>query len=209
MGITVKLSFSIIILIGVAFAQNLVTSSASAPPAPAMAGPAYEFSTGYTYLATPIPGAGPVHLNGVDASGSIAWNSRWGAILDTDFLRTSSVPGTSHQAYMVNIQCGPQFYLFEHRNTRLLVRALGGSALVDGAAPDNKTGFYHGWLVRPSFAAGGGIEQAVSSQFALRFNGDYLRTSFYDATGAVVPQNNLKMTVSIVFRKRTGRVATW
>ena len=209
MGTKSKLSLFSIILVGSAMAQNLVTSSASAPPAPAMTGPAYEISTGYTYLATPIPGAGQVHLNGVDASGSIEWSPRWGATLDTDFLRTSNVPGTSHQAYMVNIQGGPQFYLFEHRNTRVLVRALAGSALVDGAAPDNKTGFYHGWLVRPSFAAGGGIEQAVSSQFALRFNGDYLRTSFYDATGAVVPQNNLKMTVSIVFRKRTGRVASW
>lgn len=209
MRTTKKLSLLVTILAGSAMAQNLVTSSASAPPAPAMTGPAYEISTGYTYLATPIPGAGQVHLNGVDASGSIEWSPRWGATLDTNFLRTSTVPGTSHQAYMVNIQVGPQFNVFEHRNTRLFVRGLGGSALVDGAAPDNKTGFYHGWLVRPSFAAGGGVEQAVSSQFALRFNGDYLRTSFYDASGAVVPQNNLKMTVSIVFRKRTRRVASW
>ena len=209
MWTTGKLCFFAVMLAGPALAQNLVTNSAPATPAPAMTGPAYEISTGYTYLATPIPGAGQVHLNGLDASGSIAWSPRWAAVLDTNYLRTSNVPGTGHQAYLLNVQCGPQFYLFQHRNTRFFVRGLGGSALFDGASPDNKTGFYHGWLVRPSLALGGGLEQAVSSQFAVRFNGDYLRTSFYNASGAVLPQNNLRLTASIVFRKRTaGRVAT-
>jgi len=198
-------------LAGPALAQNLVTTSAPATPAPAMTGPAYEVSTGYTYVATPIPGAGQVPLHGFDASGSIAWSPRWAAVLDTDYLRTSDVPGTGHQAYLLNVQCGPQFYPFEHRNTRFFVRALGGSALVDGAAPNNKTGFFHGWLVRPSLALGGGFEQAVSRQFAIRFNGDCLRTSFYNASGAVQPQNDLRLTVSIVFRKRTtgGIAGAW
>jgi hypothetical protein len=172
MRITGKLWFLIVMLAGPAVAQNLLTT-----PAPPMAGPAYEVSTGYTYLATPIPGAGQVHLNGVDASGSVAWNPRWGATLDTNYLRTSNVPGTGHQAYMLNIQCGPEFYLFEHRNSRVFVRALAGAALIDGAAPEGQIGFYHGWLVRPSLAFGGGFEQAVSRQFAVHFHGDYLHTS--------------------------------
>ena len=209
MGTTGKLWFLVVMLAGPALAQSFVTTSTPATPAPAMTGPGYEVSTGYTYLAAPIPGVGQVHLNGFDASGSIAWSPRWGATLDTNYLRTSSVPGTGHQAYLLNVQCGPQFYVFEHRNTGVFVRALGGSALFDGAAPDNKTGFFHGWLVRPSLAFGAGFEQAVSSQFAVRFNGDYLRTSFYNASGAVLPQNNLRLTVSIVFRRRTAsRVAT-
>jgi hypothetical protein len=199
LGTTGKVWFAMIILIGPALAQNQLTG-----PSPAMTGPAYDFSTGYTYLAMPISGAGQLHLNGFDASGSISWSARWGAILDTNYLRSSDVPGTAHQAYMLDTQCGPEFYPFEHRNSRLFLRALAGSALVDGAVP-SKDGFYHGWLVRPSLAFGGGFEQSLSGKFAIRFNGDYLRTLFYDPIGAALPQNNLRLSVSLVIRtKRTA-----
>jgi len=200
---TGKLWFLMIMLAGSALAQNLLTT-----PAPAMTGPAYDVSTGYTYLAMPIPGVGQVHLNGLDASGSVAWSPRWGATLDTNYFRTSNVPGTAHQAYLLTTQFGPQFYPFERRNTRFFIRALAGPALIDGAAPAGKTGFYHGWLVRPSVAFGGGFEQAVSGHFAFRINGDYLRTSFYDASGAVLPQNNLRLTASIVFHMK-NRGTAW
>jgi hypothetical protein len=197
--ITGKVWFVMLLLIGPALAQTLITTAS-----PPMTGPAYDFSTGYTYLAMPIPGAGQLHLNGLDASGSIAWSPRWGATLDTNFLRTSNVPGTAHQAYVLNTQCGPEFDPFEHRNTRFFVRALAGSALIDGAVP-TKGGSYHGWLLRPSLAFGGGFEQSVSTQFGIRFNGDYLRTLFYDPTGAELSQNNLRLTVSLVVRTRKIR----
>jgi hypothetical protein len=205
MGTTGKVWFLMIMLVGSALAQNSLTE-----PSPAMTGPVYDVSTGYTYLAMPLPGAGQVHLNGLDASGSIAWSPRWGATLDTNYLRTADILGIAHPAYMLNTQCGPEFYPFEHRHSRFFVRVLGGSALIDGAVPAGKTGLYHGWLVRPSLAVGGGFEQSVSRQFAIRVNGDYLHTSFYDPAGEVLPQNNLRLTVSVVLRvNKTGaRVET-
>lgn len=195
MRITGKVCFFVIVLVGPALAQNRLTE-----PAPAVTGPAYDFSAGYTYLGMAIPGAERLHLNGVDASGSIALGPRWGATLDSSYLRTANVLGTSHQGYMLNTQGGPEFYPFEHGNTRIFVRGLAGAALVDGAVPSSKTEFFHGWLVRPSYAVGTGFEHAVSGQFAVRVNADYLRTSFYDSAGAVQPQGNLRLTVSLVFR---------
>jgi hypothetical protein len=200
MRTTCKTCFLAIMMIAPALAQNRITQ-----PTPAMAGPAYDFSTGYTFLAMPIPGAGQAHLNGLDASGSIAWSPRWAVTLDTSYLRTSDVPGTGHSAYMVNTQFGPELYPFEHGNSRIFVHALGGSALIDGAVPVSNTGLYHGWLLRPSLAAGGGFERAVAQRFAIRVNADYLRTLFYDPIGGAVPQNNLRLTVSFVIRmKKTG-----
>jgi hypothetical protein len=190
----------VITMLAPALAQNRLSE-----PSPAIAGPAYDFSTGYTYLAMPIPGAGQVYLNGLDASGSIAWSPRWAATLDTSYLRSSDIPGTGHEAYMLNTQLGPEFSPFAHRNTRFFVRGLAGSALVDGAVPGGKNDEYHGWLVRPSIAAGGGIEQAISRQFGIRVNADYLRTLFYDPIGGALPQNNLRLTVSFVIRtKKAG-----
>jgi len=199
-----RVGLPVIILMGFALAQNLRTASPVA-----MRGPAYDVSTGYTYAAVPIHGAGLVSLNGLDVSGSINWNARLGATLDTSFLRSSSVPGTTHQAYMLNTQVGPQFYPFERGKTRIFVRALGGAALIDGAAPGDATHVYHGWLVRPSIALGGGIERALSGPFAFRINGDYLRTLFYSANGTSVPQNNLRVTASLVFRMRKYSGTGW
>jgi hypothetical protein len=195
--ITGKAWFVMMLLIGSALAQSLLSTT----PPPPMTGPTYDFSTGYSYLAMPFPGAGQSHLNGLDASGSIGWNKHWGATLDANVFGSPDVPGTGHQAYVLNTQCGPEFYPFEHRKTRFFVRALGGSALIDAAIPA-EGGSYHGWLLRPSLAFGGGFEQPVSRQFGIRVNADYLRTLFSGPIGAALPENNLRLTVSLVIRAR-------
>jgi hypothetical protein len=190
-----KICSLMMLLIVPALAQNRL-----ADPAPAVTGPAYDLSAGYSYLNMPIPAAGHVHLNGLDVSGTMALGPHWAAVIDTSYLRTGDVLGISHPAYMLNTQAGPEFYPFEIRNTRFFFRALGGMALVDGAAPGAGTQFYHGWLISPSYAVGPGFEHSVSEQLALRINSDYLRTSFYDFAGVSRPQNNLRLTVSVIFR---------
>ena len=198
-----KVGFFVIVLVGPALAQN------RAAEMPAVSGPAYDISTGYTYLAMPIPAAGHVHLNGLDVNGSVALGPRWGVTLDSSYLRTSDVFGTSHPVYVLNTQAGPEFIPFAFGHARIFVHALAGAALVDGAAPVSGTEYLHGWLVRPSYAFGGGFEHDVSERFALRASGDYLRTAFFDSAGAVLPQGNLRLTVGVVFhltKRQTGAV---
>ena len=177
-----------------ALAQNFVS------PKPAVSGPAYDLSIGYANLTMAVASAGHANLSGVDASGTVALSERWGAVIDTSYLRTSNLLGTTHQGYMLTVQTGPVFYALNHGSTRVFLRALGGGAVVDGAVPINDNSYFHGWLVRPSYVAGGGIEHAVSGDLALRLNGDYLRTTFYDNTGIAQPQNSIRLTVSAVFR---------
>jgi hypothetical protein len=179
-----------------ALAQNLVQTT----PAPAVAGPSFDMSVGYTYLTMPVPSAGRTGLNGLDFSGTVGLGPRWGAMLDSNFARTSDVFSTRHQAYVLGVHTGPVFYPVEHGNTRVLVRALVGAGLVDGAVPIEGTENYHGWLFRPSYLVGTGVEHAVSSQLGVRVNADYVRTDFYDSAGAQRPQNDLRLTVSFVFR---------
>ena len=100
------------------------------------------------------------------------------------------------------------FYPIEYRGTRVFLHALGGAAVVDGAVPQSKTSYYHGWLGRPSYAIGGGFEQFVSGPFAVRFSGDYLHTEFFNAVGAARPQGNLRLTASIVVRIRRHNSGT-
>jgi hypothetical protein len=191
-----KVCFFGFVMVATALAQNRLQSA----PAPAVAGPAFDVSIGYSHLTMPMPSAGRANLNGLDFSGSIGLSPRWGATLDSSYLRTSDVLSTGHQGYVSTLQAGPVFYPVAHGNTRVFVRALAGAGLVDGAVPISETRNFHGWLLQPSYAFGGGVEHAVSGQLAVRVNGDYLRTAFYDSAGAAQPQNNLRLTVSFVFR---------
>jgi len=169
-------------------------------PSPAVVGPAFDLGIGYSYLSMPIPSAGRVNFNGLDFNGNISFSRRWGATVDSSYLYAADVLGTMHQGYVLSLQTGPVFYPVEHGNTRVFVRALAGASLVDGAVPVNEADDYHGWLVRPSYVFGGGVEHAVSGQLAVRVIGDYMRTAFYDSADVVQPQNNLRLTVSFVFR---------
>ena len=187
-------------LVAPALAQSLRSA-----PVPAVAGPAYDVSIGYTNLMMAIPGAGHANLNGLNVSGSVRISPRWGVTADSTYARTSTVLSTPHQGYVLGAHSGPVFYPFESRNTRVFVHGLAGFAIVDGAVPISATEYFHGWLGRLSYVAGGGVEHSISESCALRVSGDYLRTEFYNSAGAVTPQNNLQLTVGVVFRLRDRR----
>jgi hypothetical protein len=198
------LSFPVFVLSMLAFGQSQLQMGAP----PAASGPNYDLSIGYSYLTMAVPGAGYINLNGMDAGGQIHLTTRWGATVDSSYARTPDVPGTPHDAYVLTFHAGPVFYPVEHGNTRMFVHVLAGAGLEDGAVPISRTEYFHGWLLRPSYAVGGGVEHPVSGMMALRISGDYLRTDFFDSAGAVEPQNNFRMTVSLVFRLRRPYSAT-
>ena len=191
-----------ICLFGLVMAAPALAQRLQSSPSPAVTGPAYDLSAGYTNLTMSIPSAGHANFNGLDFSGNIGLSPRWGATLDSSYLYTSDVLSTQHQGYVFSLRTGPVFYPLAHGNTRVFVHALAGAALVDGAVPISANEDFHGWLLRPSYAFGGGVEHPVSGQLAVRVIGDYVRTQFYDSAGAVQPQNNLQLTVNFVFRLR-------
>jgi len=190
-----KVCFWVPTLAVVALGQNWV----QVEPAPAATAPAYSVSVGYTTLVMAMPGAGHVNLGGLDASGRVEVNSRWGAMLDTNYLRASNVLATPHDGSVLSFYTGPVFYPVNHGKIQLSLHLLGGVSRVNGALPENDTAYRHGWLAHFSYAAGGEIEYPVSAPFGVRVGGDYLRTAFFDSTGTVQPQNNLRLTAGFVF----------
>ena len=198
-----KVGFILFVLVAHALAQNQRAT------APAAAGPAYDVSVGYTNLRMAIPSAQHVNLSGLDVAGSADLNSRWGATVDSTYVRTSDVLGTRHAGYQLSLLGGPVFYPFEHGKNRVSVHALAGAALVDGAVPINTLDYFHGWLIRFAYAAGGGIEHTLSGPFGVRVQGDYLHSEFFNASGAVRPQGNLRLTVSLVFRLNGHQNPPW
>jgi hypothetical protein len=188
-----------IALIAPAMAQTLLTGAPAAAT-----GPSLDVSAGYSYLAMQVPGEGEVNLGGVDASGTIDFTRRWGAVVDGSYVRGSDVFGTGYNSYVLSALVGPSFYPFGRRTSSFFVRALGGAGLVDSAVSEtDSSGYVHGWVARPAFAVGAGLEHCLPGPFALRVNADYLRTAFANSAEVIRLQNNLRVTASIVFRLRT------
>lgn len=189
-----KVVLVVFALVGLALAQNFQTPA----PHPAASGPNYDLSVGYSYLTMRIPEAGRVPLNGVNLGGRIELSPRWGVGIDSNYAHASDVLGTPHGAYALTFLGGPVFSLVDQRSTRVFVHALAGVGVVDAAVPQSPTEYLHGWVTRPSYALGGGVEHSIAGPVGIRVSGDYLRTSFFNHLDVVQPQNDLRLTVGLV-----------
>lgn len=203
MRTTGKICLLLFVLVAAALGQSRLQT-----PPPAVAGPSDDISVGYSYVRMTIPGSGPVNLNGLDVSGNVDVNTRWGLTLDSSYARTSQVPDTRHGGYVLSLLAGPVFYPVEHGNSRMFLHALAGAGLVDGAVAMSSTEYLHGFLVRPAYALGGGVERSIGGPFAVRVNGDYLRTVFFDSANKVQPQSNFRLSVSIAFQLKKRQSGT-
>jgi opacity protein-like surface antigen len=177
--------------------------------APAARASDFDVSVGYSYAALNFSGKPTVDMQGVDLGASTDFTPRWGATFDSSYVRAGRDPRTGHGSYVLNFLAGPVFVPAQNENTRVLVRALAGVSLVDGSVADGLVPvgelYYRGWLTRFSWAVGTGIEHNISGPFAVRVNVDYLRTKFVSSSLTVQPQNNIRVTGSLVFRFATPR----
>jgi len=167
-------------------------------PVPVAEGTPVDLAIGYSYVNTNLSGRPSVNLNGAEASALIDFHPRWGAIVDSSYVRAGRDPGSGHSSYVLSVLSGPVFVPARNDNTRLLVRALFGVSLVDSSVRVNQL-YYRGWQSRFSWAIGTGVERKLS-RFAVRFNVDYLRTSFVSSAAVVQPQNGIRLSASLVFR---------
>ncbi len=171
----------------------------SAPPV-AASGPVFEASAGYTYLDMETPSRQRVGLSGVDATGFVDFNPRLGMVVDANYARAGNVLGTPHSGNVLSCLTGPVFYPVEYGNTRIFVHTLAGISMVNSAVPVMGTYYLGGTITRFSYAVGGGVEHTITGPLALRVGGDYLRTTFANASAAMAFQNNLRFVTGIVYR---------
>lgn len=161
--------------------------------------PSFEASLGYAYFNMDLPSQ-RVGLTGLDGNGLVNFNSRWGATVDSIYARKGSVFGTGQSANVLSLLAGPVFYPAVFAKSAISLHALVGACRVESAVPVSGTSYLNGWVARPSFAVGGGFEQALFGPLGMRIQGDYQYTSFGDSAGTIHGQNNLRFSTSIVYR---------
>ena len=201
MGVNLgALRFSIrLSIVSLLCASPLLGQTVARDVSPAAKGPEYDVSAGYSYARLNFSGKPAVNMQGADLGATIDFSPRWGANLDSSYVRAGRDPRSGHGSYVLNFLAGPVFVPAQNENTRVLVRALAGVGLVDGSVPVGQL-FYRGWLTRFTWAVGTGIERNISGPFAVRVNVDYLRAKFVNSSLTVQPQNNIRVTGSLVFR---------
>lgn len=167
--------------------------------AAAATGPSFELSLGYVYFSMAMPSQ-RVGLTGADASALVKFDSRWAAKVDSTYARTGNIFNTGHSANVLSFLAGPVFYPPVLRKAGIFVEALIGASRVEGAAPASGSTYLVGWVARPSYAIGGGIEHSLFASLGVRVQGDYQHTTYGDSAGTIQGQNNLRLTTSMVYR---------
>ncbi len=167
---------------------------------PSATAPRFEASAGYVFMSTTSAGSPRLNLGGVDATGVLQVSPRWGGMADFMFARAGNVPGTGHSDRVLSALIGPEFFLIDRFRGNVFVHALAGAALVDSAVLAGSTSQVHGYAAHFSYAIGAGTELTVHGPFAMRFTGDYQRTRFVNSALASVPQDNVRVSASVVYR---------
>jgi hypothetical protein len=109
----------------------------------------------------------------MDGSGQVKFSSRWSVTVDASYARTGNIPGTGHSASVMDVLARPVFYPLVFTNSDIFVEGLGGASRVNSAVPVSASSYLAGWVTRPSFAVGGGVERALFGPVAVRVQGDY------------------------------------
>lgn len=185
------------------FAAPLLAQSRLAGAAAGATGPSFEASLGFVYFSLAMPSQ-HVGLTGLDGNGLVKFSPRWGVTVDSTYARTGNILGTGHSASVMDFLAGPVFYPAVFRKSEIFVEALGGASRVNSAVPVSGTSYLAGWVTRPSYAIGGGVEHFLVGSVAVRVQGDYQRTTYGYAANAIQGQNNLRLTTSIVYRFRNS-----
>lgn len=167
-------------------------------------GASVEASVGYAYLSMQLPSQ-RIGLAGLNATGVLKIGPRWGAMVASTYASTANVLSTGHGGSFLSAMGGPVYYLKASPKNEIYIHGMGGASRVDAAVPTTGTQYLGGFVMRPSFSFGGGVEHYIFNSIAIRAQGEYLHTTFANSTDQLQGQNNLLLTTSIVYR--FGRTA--
>ena len=162
--------------------------------------PVVDAGIGYSYTSFPIPSSTRLNMNGLDATVTASFHSRFGAKVDLNYSRAGNVLGSGHHGDVLTYMLGPMFYPVTSDLMTVYVQALAGYSRIDGVVPDGAGGFNIAFTTAPSWAVGGGVEHRISPSLAVRTEADYLRTSYTDSSAAFRPQNDIRINGSLVLR---------
>jgi len=169
------------------------------PAAPAGYAPVWNFSAGYSVTSLGLPSAGRAVLSGMNFNVATDSGKRLGAKLDLGYERAPNVYTNGRPMSVLSYLVGPVLYPSNGNLLSTYAHLLVGGARVAGPFPNGSGGLSVGYVHHPALALGGGIEYRLSPAFGFRVGVDYLRTHFYNSSGAIRGQNDIRIVNSLVY----------
>ena len=159
----------------------------------------FNLSAGYSVTDLAMPSSGRVALTGMDVSLAADGGKRVGAKLDLSYAHTTNVLNSGHPADVLSYLFGPTFSLWSGNSASTSVHVLAGGARVTGTFPIAGGGLTTGHVHYPALDFGGSAEYRLSRAFGFRVTIDCLHAHFYNSSGAIRGQNDLRVVNSIVY----------
>jgi hypothetical protein len=169
------------------------------PVVAAGSAPALNISTGFSATSLGMPTSGRAVLGGVDLSVATESGRRFGAKLDLNYERLPNAFSTGQSMDVFSYLIGPVFYPSNGALLSTSVHLLVGGARVGGPFSSANGVVQLGHVNYPAWAIGGGVEYRLSPAFGFRVSVDYLRTHFYDVSGVIRGQNDIRIVNSLVY----------
>jgi hypothetical protein len=171
-------------------------------PTPAIAAgyaPALDVSAGFSVTSLGLPSSGRTVLGGVDASFATDTGRHFGAEVDLSYEHNPNLYNSRHPMDMFSYLIGPVFYPSNSGLLSTQIHVLVGGARVTGPVPIANGTFSIGKVNYPAWEVGGGVEYRLSPAFGFRINVDFLQTHFYNFSGGVRAQNDIRIANSLVY----------
>ena len=156
-------------------------------------------STGYSVTSLSTPTTGRIALGGFDVSLAADGGRRIGAKLDLSYTVAPNVSNTGHRIDVFSYLMGPTISLWKHNFLSTQAHILLGGAKVTGPVANAGGGFSKGNVHYPAWEFGGSVEYAISPAFGFRVTIDSMHTHFFNPSGAVQGQNDIRVINSIVY----------
>jgi hypothetical protein len=176
-----------------------VRPSKQTPSFAAGSAPALNIGTGFSATGLGMPTSGHAVLGGVDLSVATDSGRRFGAKLDLNYQRVPNAFSTGQSMDVFSYLIGPVFYPSNGALLSTSVHLLGGGARVGGPFSSANGVVQLGHVNYPAWAIGGSVEYRLSPAFGFRVSVDYLRTHFFDVSGIIRGQNDLRIVNSLVY----------
>jgi len=156
-------------------------------------------STGYSVTSLSTPTTGRIALGGFDVSFAADGGRRIGARLDLSYTVAPNVANTGHRIDVFSYLMGPTISLWKHNFLSTQAHVLLGGAKVTGPVANAGGGFSTGNVHYPAWELGGSVEYAISPAFGFRVTIDSAHTHFFNLSGAVQGQNDIRVINGIVY----------
>jgi hypothetical protein len=176
-----------------------VPPSKQTPTIAAGYAPALNVSTGFSVTSLALPSSGRAVVGGVNASIATDSGRHFGAKLDLGYQRAPSVYHSGRPMDVFSYLVGPVFYPSTGTFLSTDIHALVGGARVAGPVPMANGTLSLGHVNYPAWALGGSVEYRISPGLGFRVGVDFLQTHFFNFSGAVRAQNDIRIVNSLVY----------